>query len=223
VQGNPPSPFPSFGAEIFSYGAYSTKSPPGTCPITGNVAVGQRIVVIAMEDANDRNISSVTDSQGNSYTPVIFYNNTNFCPGNQIIWSAYVTNALTAGADTITISWAPQMAGWNAYAISIVTLNNTQPAGQPDSTAGNNAYGYAFYNNAVFVPGTTVAANTVAVGLVAANNFAWKIGSGIVYDYRLENIHYEFFYNVNTSAGPYDPGGTGSLYNTYSGIWAAFK
>ena len=223
VQGNPPSPFPSFGAEIFSYGVYSTNSPPGTCPITGNVAVGQRIVVIAMEDGTDRNISGVTDSQGNSYTPVIYYNNTNFSPGNQIIWSAYATSALTAGADTINITWSSQMAGWNAYAISIVTLNNTQPAGQPDSTAENNAYGYAFFNNGVSVPGTTVAANTVSVGLVAANNFPWTIGSGTIYDNMQRNIHYEFFYHVNTSAGPYDPGGTGSLYNTYSGIWAAFK
>jgi len=222
AQGNPPPPAasPSFGSEIFSYNTGSTNSPPGKCSITANVAVGQRIVVIAMIDGNDYHVSAVTDSKGNSYSQMINYNNTNFQNCIQTIWSAYATGALTAGTDTITITWSPSTTGWRAYAIGIVTLNNTQSTGQPDSTAENNAY---MYTTAVSVPGTTVAANTVSVGLVAANNFAWSIRTGTIYDKKVSNIQYLFFYHVNTSAGVYNPRGTGPAHNTYSGIWAAFK
>src|SRR5208337_2534183 len=93
---------------------------------------------------------------------------------NICIWSAYITTALTAGKDTITVGWN-SVSSWNAFAISIVTLNNTAQTGQPDSTAQNNAYGYS---TGVTIPGNTVAANTVIVGLNNCNNFVWNIGSG---------------------------------------------
>jgi len=219
-QGGTP-PGPAFGSQIFSYGAASTNTPPGICAITANVSAGQRIVVLAMEDGLDWHVSNVTDSQGNSYSQTVYYSNYGFCAGNESIWSAYVTNPLTAGTDTITITWSSSpSAAWRGYAISIVTLNNTQPTGQPDSAAQNNAYGYS---NAVSVPGTTVATNSITVGMLAANYFVWTIGSGTIYQNFPENIYYNFFYNVNTSAGAFDPGGIGALHNTYSGIWATFK
>ena len=218
---------PSFGSEIYSFATASTNTPPGACSINANVAAGQRIVVLAMEDGNDYYVSSVTDSEGNSYSQMAYYNNnspTAFEHCNQSIWSSYVTKPLTAGTDTITITWSPNPAlspaTYRAYAISIVTLNNTQPTGQPDSKAQNNAYGYT---NSVSIPGTTVAANTVSVGILAANDFVWTIGKGTIYDSQHQNIYYDFFFNVNTSAGPYDPGGTGASGDTYSGVWTALK
>jgi len=213
-------PGPSFGSEIFSWSASSTNSPPGACPITANVSAGQRIVVLAIEDGVEYQISNLTDSQGNSYSRMVYYNNSTYSTSSQNIWSAYVKNPLKAGADTITITWSPNVTVSRAWAISIVTLNNTRQTGQPDSTAQNNAYGYT---NSVSIPGTTVAANTVSVGLLVANDFVWTIGNGTIYDALTQNIHYDFFYHVNTSAGFYNPGGTGALHNTYSGSWAAFK
>jgi len=217
--GNPPGP--TFGSQIFSYGAASTNTPPGACAITANVSAGQRIVVLAMEDGNDWHVSGVTDSKGNSYSQMIYYANTNYSASNQSIWSAYVTTPLVAGTDTITITWSSSPSGsWRGYAISIVTLNNTQQAGQPDSTAENNAYGYS---NTVSIPGTTVAASTIAVGFLTANYFVWTIGSGTIYESLTENVYYDFFYHVNSSAGAFNPGGTGCQSQTYSGVWAAFK
>ncbi len=222
VEGNGTSPVlnPSFGSEIYSLATGSSNNPPGRCSISSNVAVGQRIVVLAMEDGNDYYVSNVTDSKGNSYSQVAYYNNTNFQNCNQSIWSAYATSGLTAGADTITITWSPTVTAWRQYAISIVTLNNTQPTGQPDSTAKNNAY---MYTNTVSIPGTTVATNTVAVGFLAANYFDWTIGNGTMYDNMSSNIFYDFFYNVNSSAGVYNPGGSAGVRGTFSGTWAAFK
>lgn len=212
---------PTFGNEIFSFntGHSTTNSPPGICPISQNVAAGQRIVVLAVQDGNDYHVTGVTDSEGNTYSQTVYYNNTGFQNCNQSIWSAYVTNALTAGTDTITITWSPNPTTWRQYAVSIVTLNNTQPSGQPDSIAEHSAY---MYTPAVSVPGTTVAANTIVVGMLAANDFAWQIGTGTLYENMAANIHYEFFYNVNSSAGAYNPGGSGDG-GTYSGVWAAFK
>jgi len=224
--GAPPLPGlpPSFGSEIYSFSTPSTNAPPVTCSITGNAAAGQRIVVLAIEDGNYYQVSGVTDSKGNSYSQLLFYdNNTGYSESNECIWSAYVTNPLTAGADTITITWSalypsPPNQG---FAVSIVTLNNTQQYNQPDSTAENNAYSAG---GAVSIPGTTVAANTISVGLLTANNFAWTIGNGTLYDSQKQNIYYDFFYHVNTSAGPYDPGGTGTPAPlTYSGAWVALK
>src|SRR5208337_1342780 len=132
-----PTSAPTFGTEIYSFGSGSTNSPPGTCSINSNVSVGQRVVVIATDDGNAYSVTGVTDTKGNSYSQMLYYRNTNYESSNICIWSAYITTALTAGKDTITVGWN-SVSSWNAFAISIVTLNNTAQTGQPDSTAENN-------------------------------------------------------------------------------------
>ena len=221
---NPPSTQspPSFGNEIYSFATGSTDSPPGTCAISSNVSVGQRVVVIAVQDSNVNSVSGVTDTQGNTYSQMLYYNNTNYQNANICIWSAYVLKPLVAGTDTITLTWNPDVTTWRAYAVSIVTVNNTAQNGQPDSTAENNAYLYSGHNPSI--PGTTVAVNTVIVGAMLANDFVWTPGAGwTIYDSKSSNIYYDFFQSAVSNPGQQDPGGTAPSYNTFAGAWVGFK
>src|SRR5208337_5546008 len=214
-----PTAAPSFGTEIYSFQSSSTDGPPGTCSISSNVSVGQRVVVLATNYGNSFSVTGVTDTKGNSYSQMLYYNNTNYANSNICIWSAYITTALTAGTDTINVTWN-SVSSYNAFAISIVTLNNTAQTGQPDSTAQNNAYGYSA---GVTIPGTTVSANTVIVGLNNCDTFVWTIGPGwTIYDSQNANIYYNFFNRVASSSGAQDPAGTGASSQTYSGAWVAF-
>ena len=178
------------------------------------------MVVLAAEDGNDYHVTNVTDSQGNSYSQALYYHNTNYQPTEHSIWYAYITNPLTS-RDHVTITWSATITSWKSFAVSVAYITGVAQAGQPDSTAKNNAY---MYTRKVTVPGKTVAANVIVVGFNVANDFAWMIGSGwTIYHSENINIYYDFFYKVLSSAGATDPGGSGPSGNTYSGVWAAFK
>ena len=195
----------SFGAELFHFGSGSTNVPPGVCVLEASVPIGATIVVIGAEDGNDYHITDVTDSQGNSYTEKLYYHNTKYQPTEQSIWSAPVTHALAAG-QTVTISWSAPTTLWRSYAISIVYINGVVDK-QPDGIAKNNAY---MDKDAVHVSGKTSASNTIILGLLVANNFAWEINPGwTVYRTEAINIQYNFFYKILASAGTVDPAGTG--------------
>ena len=211
---------PTFGGEIYSFVNSSTNTPPGICRTSSNVSLGQRVVVIAVNDG-PHYIGGVTDTRGNTYSQMLWYDNRNFSPGNISIWSAFVTTPLTASSDTITITWDSAIADWTAYAVSIAAVNNTAQCGQPDSTGQNNAY---MYSGVISIPGRTVSQNTVIVGAVMANEFVWKPHrEWTIYDSKTSNIHYDFFYGTVSSSGHQSPGGTGPPHNTFAGAWVAFR
>lgn len=211
---------PAFGGEVCSFASTSTTKPPGNCNLTGNVPAGATVVVLAAEDGNDYHVTNVTDTQGNTYSQALYYHNTNYQPTEQSIWYAYVTHPLTR-SDSVTILWSATITEWRSFAVNVAYLTGVAQAGQPDSTAQSNDY---MSNGTVTVRGRTVAPHTIVVGFSAANDFAWKIGSGwTIYRSENINIYYDFFYRVLSSAGATDPGGTGPTGNTYSGVWAAFK
>ena len=143
-----------------------------------------------------------------------------FQPTFHAIWSAYVDHPLTAGVDTISLTWTPTPNASRAYGISIVTINGSKRDSQPDSSAHNNGYVYA--PGAVTIPGTTTASKTLIIGGNTCNRVEWQIGAGwTIYRQIYTNIFYNFFYKIVT-AGPQDPGGTSSVNGTYRGLWVAF-
>jgi len=211
---------PEFGGELYNFASNSTSTPPGTCSLLSNVPAGDRVVVIGTEDGPEYHIVGVTDSKGNSYTQMIYYNNSGgYEVSQQSIWSAPVTTALTT-SDTITIKWSGSGL-WRSYAVDIVYITGTASTGEPNATAENNAY---MYSPAITVPGTTTAANTIVLGTLAANSFTWTPGSGwTAFRMNAVNINYYYFYKVLTSAGSEDPAGTGATAGQFSGVWAAFQ
>jgi hypothetical protein len=115
------------------------------------------------------------------------------------------------------ITWSGLGLG-RAYAINIAYLTGV-------STLSGSATANAWMgNNAISVAGRTRAANTIIIGALIANDFKWSIArGGTVYRDNPANIHYEFFTKPVSSAGMVDPGGTGPIGSTYSGVWAAFS
>ena len=216
----PPLHGQAFGGEVYHFASASTNLPPGRCTLSSDIPAGARVVVLGAEDGNDYHISAVTDSQGNSYSQALLYKNTRYQSSNISIWSSYLSTALSTG-DTVTITWNAPTALYRSYGISIVYLTGTAQSGQPDATAEHNAY---MRTRFVSVPGTTVKADTVVVGMLLANEFVWTIRNGTVYDSQHINIYYNFFFKIMTSAGPYDPAGTASrVPATYASVWASFS
>jgi hypothetical protein len=219
-EGPPVGTVPAFGGELFNFASGSTSTPPGICSLWTDVPVGATVVVIGQEDGPEYHIVGITDSKGNNYTQDIYYNN---AAGYQVIqqsmWSAPVTTALTT-LDTITIRWSGTGL-WRSYALDIVYITGAAYTGQPDGNAANNAY---MYSPTVRVPGTTSAANTIVLGTLAANSFAWTPAPNwTAYRTNAININYYFFYKVLNSAGSLDPAGGGATGGQYSGVWTAFK
>ncbi len=121
----------------------------------------------------------------------------------------------------MTITWSAAITEWRSFAVNVAYITGVAQAGQPESTARNNDY---LSSSTVNVRGKTVSPHTIVVGFIAANDFAWTIGSGwTIYRSENINIYYDFFYKALSRAGATDPGGTGPTGNTYSGVWAAFK
>ncbi len=209
-----------FGGEVYHFASGSTNSPPGRCNLSSPISAGARVVILGAEDGNDYDITAVTDSKGNSYSQVLSYKNNGYQSSNISIWSAYVTVALST-RDTVTIAWNAATALYRSYGISIVYLTGTAQTGQPDATAENNAY---LRTPSVTVRGSVIRAGTIVVGTLLANDFAWNIRNGTVYDSQHVNIYYDFFFKVLSSAGPYDPDGTASpVPATYASVWASFS
>jgi hypothetical protein len=216
VAGSAHAAAPAFGGELYNFANNSTNNPPGTVTLSSGVPAGAMVVVLGTEDGNDYTITAVTDTKGNAYSQAVSYQNKNFQSCNQFIWYAPVTNALTAN-DTLTIKWSGSGL-WRSYGIDVIYLTG---ATQLDSIAMNNGY---MYGTSVSIPGATVATNTVVVGMLAANDFAWTPGAGwAIHRSNNVNIYYDFFHKTLSASGSTDPGGTGLGGNTYSGVWAAFK
>lgn len=214
---------PAFGGELYHFttGTSSTDLPPGTISLSSGVPAGDTIVVLGMDDGNVYHITGVTDSEGNTYSQAVYYNNTGYQPDNQSIWFAPVTTPLTA-SDTVTIAWGPASTTYQAFNISVIYLTGVATSSPLVGTAATSSY---MYTASTTIPGTTTASSSVAVGLLAANDFVWTPSSGWnLWRSDNENIYYDYFYKTLNTSGLTDPGGSASSSGgTYSGIWAAFQ
>lgn len=193
-------------------------------PLTGTTTIpsGHR-AVLALAVAQTITVSSLTDDAGNTWAVDLTGS-----PAGQsgiAICSSPLGFSLAA-SNNITITFSSTAAF--PIAVSLNDLSGTAGSGQPDSTAGVSTT----FATSVSIPGTTIASNTVAIGVLTNDNngtytysgSAWTIiGTGTQYSSGASRIC-NFVTKTFSAAGAQDPGGTwttGNI-NQVNG-WAAYK
>jgi hypothetical protein len=175
--------------------------------------VGDHVVVMARWISATQTASSVTDSQGNTYTPRQSQDMTGLNI-TLVAYSSQITTALTS-ADYIDVNWtnaAYTYRSAEAYALAGCS-------GYDQSAKGVSEYGQT-----VSVSANTAAASTQLVGwlcthkTVTYGSSSWT-ASGPTQE--VGNYHnYRMIYTAS-SAGAADPGGSLSDYNAWAVVWVA--
>ena len=199
-------------------GRYAEASDGASTSVTVDATIeqGNTAVVLIGWHSSTQTLTSVTDSQSNTYT--IHEDLNHNSNENVAIASAYISTALTSGVDTITATW-----GSPAYTYRglVVEGANIQSSGQPDQSATGSGTG-----TSVSASASTSAANTLCVGAVKYYDSSVTYGSsnwtvsGSIFSSGDSQLY--VFYTEETTAGSKDPGGTMSASENWGVVWAAF-
>lgn len=148
-----------------------------TTPVTmaTTIPIGSDIVVFASNDTGSLNVTSVTDSQGNSYSVVV-----QFVGGTQRIecWEAHSTTHALTTSDTVTINHANN-AGVD-WRIAVAAYSNVNAVGTTNtktqtSTAPSISLTTQDANNFVVGLFTVFAGST---GTITANTGNLRVSGG---------------------------------------------
>jgi hypothetical protein len=162
-----------------------------TCAVA--VAVGDKVHVFVGSSTSGRVLSSVTDSQGNTYT-IDRSQNTGGGSANAYIASAEITNALTT-SDTITATWASSISSTrHIAACSVSGEEDSSPVDQANGEFDTAGTDFATPNITTAVADTitfgmfhSVNAGTVTFNAPATELFDFNGGSrttGVCYEIR---------------------------------------
>ena len=188
--------------------------------LTSGVTKNNRIMVaMAWQAASPVSITSVADSQGNTYAA---HQNLNFNTSENIaIWSANAATALTGSTDTITITWDGDTNG--PLGVIVSEGSGISTTGQPDGgTTGTGG------STSPTASASTTSAKTLCIGIVkyydtsiTYGSSAWTISGSQFVIYSSNNKAY-LFYSEESSSGAKDPLGTLSSSDTWGVAWASF-
>src|SRR5690348_5252651 len=144
----------------------ATSSAGGTSPmaVSNNVAVGDTIIITAVNQTLAGAISSISDGKGNVYTQVKVYNATGTFFIEQ--WEAPCTAALTVGVDTITVTWNGSQTNVRINAIGVPGLV-TSSAYDTNGFAATSGSGTAPNSGN---SGTLAQTDELAVGVIVNGN-----------------------------------------------------
>lgn len=186
--------------------------------LTKGVAAGKRLVVLSCLSSGSY-ISSITDSRLNSYTVHQLAGGDGTATQRVSVASGHISTALQIG-DKVTITWNNSVS--QAKVIFLAVLSNCAASGQPDVTRGRSVY-----QQNVSEPASTVAQNTVAIGLLSYATTgstytlsSWSI-SGTYNDQTTRRVY--LVYSAFTSSGSKNPGGTWGATNAQANAWVAFN
>lgn len=172
----------------------------------GNIAVGRLIVIPWQNGSNNSNIlSSVTDSQSNSYAVTAI--NTSNTNGTCGIAYGSVTTLLQNVIDTITLHWTSTSNDFKMGAVEVFTGIRSNPL---SVALDVNAVTGASSGTTVSNPITTVSPQSVifyAQGQQQTN--AYTVGGGFTaIGQKTNNSRLDYGYQIVTTAGLYDPAGS---------------
>ena len=159
--------------------------------------------------------SSVTDSQGNTYT-VCATNCDGFNGGSVAV--GYLTTGLSS-SDTITIT-QPASGGFHERGITVHKITGAASAGQPDVATSATGFG-----TSPSAAASTTSANTVGIGLLVLGDTTttydgtWTEATKLTQSF---NASVPIFTNF-TSSGSKNPSGTMSASGGWFLVWAAIK
>lgn len=186
--------------------------------LTSGVAAGKRLAVLSCLSSSSY-ISNVQDSRLNNYTVHQTAGGDGTATQRVSVASGHISTALQIG-DTITITWNNAVS--QAKIIFLAVLSNCAASGQPDVTRGRSVY-----QQNVSEPASTVAQNTVAVGLLSyattGSSYTlsnWSV-SGTYNDQTTRRTY--LVYSEFSSNGSKNPGGTWGATNAQANAWVAFK
>lgn len=208
---------PAFVGEIATRVSSTASASTTVMTVNTTVPVGQRVVVIVSTVSSSQTADSMTDSKGNTYARDV--NSLGGSDVRKVIFSSLISTQLVS-SDTITVTWGSPgftFRGMAGFALENVDTNT------PDVTAESHQTS----TTSPSCPGTTVTANTVAIGQLRTDNTrtytsTWQI-IGAAHDFGGANRAY-YFYEEFASAGSKDPAGTiAASAGQGSSAWAAYK
>lgn len=208
---------PTFDGELQRTYVF-TASSTTVITLTSGVAAGKRLAVLSCLSSGSY-ILNVQDSRLNSYAVHQTAGGDGTATQRVSVASGHISTALQIG-DTITITWNNAVS--QAKIIFLAVLSNCAASGQPDVTRGRSVY-----QQNVSEPASTVAQNTVAVGLLSyattGSSYTlsnWSV-SGTYNDQTTRRTY--LVYSAFSSNGSKNPGGTWGATNAQANAWVAFK
>ncbi len=205
---------PTWGGEVDRW-AETAAGATSTITLTGGVALGNTVVVFIEWNSGTQTLTSIADTQGNTYT---IHQNLNFGTTQNIaVATAYATTALVA-TNTVTITWGSEAYTFRGATVAYVT--GCASSGQPDQSANATTTG-----TAVSAAASTTETNTVGVGVIQSDDATYGSSSWTVSGAAhviSSNNHYYVYKNI-TASGSQDPGGTLSASKEWGCVWAALK
>lgn len=186
---------------------------PAVATCSNAVATGKRLVVVIFSNNEQGGISSVVDSGGNTYSSIASV----VTASNRKVWlySSAIGTALTTSS-TVTVTWVTPSYSYQCvmgFVLSGVSAVDVSATGDNDNAA------------TVSASATTTVADTVAVGVVASMDASYASGN---FDalYTSSSGGGATIYAVKkvfNSTGSKDIGGTCTIFQGWSTVWAAFK
>lgn len=191
--------------------AAGSNSTTSSVSVTNAASIGNLVCVAVYASAEQGDVSSVTDSKGNTY---LFATNSLNSNNGIYVWIYYsfLTSALTT-SDTITATWASPYYCYRAMSAAAFSGATTF-----DAAASANGNG-----SSVSVPGS-VAANSIIFDAFCGSSYTGTGFAGILQSGDPGNGLFTWLLYQPMPAGGYaDPGGDTTVFAGWAGAWASFK
>jgi hypothetical protein len=213
---------PTGATEIMKFNNTTNPTSGGKATIHPSATINSgttAVILFGFEADSTINLSSVTDSKGNTW--VIQHTALNNSVHRIAVMTAYMSSSLTP-SDSIFINWS-NTAGTD-YAGDLLSIAAGDSSNNPSAK-----YPIATYNDIVTIPGT-VPANSIIVGLIQAQNPAsysgsnWTVLGTAQLGVSGSTIGLMNVYLTTTAAnaGTQSPGGSWAINESYLGVWLAF-